>query len=77
MNNNRRKAIREVIDNINGQLEILQGLQEEEQEFFDNMPENLQGSERGEAAEMCADAIQDVISEVETQMETLNESLDQ
>ena len=45
MNAPRRKAIQEMIETI----------KDEEQEAFDNLPENLQGSDRGEAMEAAAD----------------------
>ena len=51
MNKARRKALDEVISKIEEAKELLENLQAEEEEYRDNMPENLQGSERYEAAD--------------------------
>lgn len=47
MNDNRRRLIQQAVD-------LVTQAQEEEQESFDNYPENLQASEKGEAMEMNA-----------------------
>lgn len=72
MNKQRRKEIegvRDQLDAIFGMLESVRGtvedLQAEEQEYFDNMPESLQGGERGEAAEAAASYLQDAASAVD------------
>ena len=48
MNKQRRKRIQEALEIIEEAKAILEEVQEEEQEAFDNMPEGLQSSERGE-----------------------------
>lgn len=49
MNKNRRKAIAEIIDQLETAKEQIIGVTEEEQEAYDNMPESLQYSERGDS----------------------------
>lgn len=49
MNKNRRKAIAEIIDQLETVKEQIIGVTEEEQEAYDNMPESLQYSERGDS----------------------------
>ena len=51
MNKLRRKQIAEAIELIEQAMSILEQVRDDEQEAFDNMPESLQGSERGEAME--------------------------
>lgn len=79
MNNTRRKQIQ----NIRTDLEKLEGLiadirdaieilKDEEREAFDNMPESLQSSERGEAASNAADALDEAFSSLE-EMESARE----
>lgn len=61
MNAQRRKQIEEIkskIEDLQGEIENLQA---EEQETFDNMPESLQSSERGEAASQAADNLQSAV----------------
>lgn len=51
MNKLRRKDLREITDQLETLQELLQELQEQEEEYRDNMPENLQGSEKYERAD--------------------------
>ena len=48
----------------------------EERDKFDNLPESLQYSERGEAFEACADALEDANSEAEDVLASLNELIE-
>ena len=65
MNKLRRKALQDIMC----QLEELKGsveeLLEEEEDYRDNMPENLQGSERYEKADEACDNLADVVSSLE------------
>ena len=45
MNNPRRKALSQLKEQIEEIQSVLEELLEEEQEYLDNIPENLQGSE--------------------------------
>jgi len=76
MNKARRKALDEVISKIEEAKELLENLQAEEEEYRDNMPENLQGSERYEAADAAVenmssavDALDEAISSIESAQE--------
>lgn len=76
MNKVRRKALDEVISKIEEAKELLENLQAEEEEYRDNMPENLQGSERYEAADAtvdnmssAVDALDEAISSIESAQE--------
>ena len=76
MNKARRKALDEVISKIEEAKEPLENLQAEEEEYRDNMPENLQGSERYEAADAAVDnmssavdALDEAISNIESAQE--------
>ena len=76
INKARRKALDEVISKIEEAKELLENLQAEEEEYRDNMPENLQGSERYEAADAAVDnmssavdALDEAISSIESAQE--------
>ena len=76
MNKARRKALDEVISKIEEAKEPLENLQAEEEEYRDNMPESLQGSERYEAADAAVDnmssavdALDEAISSIESAQE--------
>lgn len=51
MNKARRKAIEKIAEKLDELKSEFEGLRDEEQEAYDNMPEAFQESERGEIAE--------------------------
>ena len=51
MNNERRKKIQKALSLMEQAKDILEEVKEEEQDAFDNLPEGIQGSERGEQME--------------------------
>lgn len=61
MNNTRRKALSEIKDKIDDLRVNLELLLEEEQDYRDNIPENLQGGERYEKADEACDNLSDVM----------------
>lgn len=89
MNNTRRKAITELntrLEKLSSDLveldEQLEFLLDEEQEYFDNMPDSLQSSERGSTAEeaigalgYARDNLDAVVSGIDDVRENLNEAL--
>lgn len=62
MNKARRKALGEVIAKIEDAKEMLEALLEEEEECRDNMPENLHGSGKYEAADAAANDMLDAVN---------------
>lgn len=78
MNNARRKQIKDAIKALDiGTLEAmkeeLESAQSDEQEYLDNMPESLQGGEKGEAAEAAVSALESAIEALETAIDALGE----
>ena len=70
MNKQRRQKIREVRKEIKNCKDNLQKILDEEQDYFDNMPENLQGSVRGSDSE-------DAIATMESCIEDLEKIVDE
>lgn len=68
MNRDRRKRIQDVIDRLNELKDEIETIKEEEEEYRDNMPENLQGSARYEAADEAANNLDMAADEVDTAM---------
>ncbi len=60
MNKARRKAIGTIIATLEEVQSDTSTVAEEEQEFADNMPENMQGSEKFEKAEEAAQELADI-----------------
>lgn len=72
MNNARRKAIGTIISTLEAAQYDVEAVAEEEQEYADGMPENLQGSEKFEKAEDVAlelDQIQSELSDIISRLE--------
>ena len=49
--------------------EMLEGVKDDEQEYFDNMPESLQGGDKGQAAEAAVSALDDAVNELDGAIE--------
>lgn len=67
MNKNRRKDINKAIDLLNAAkasweeaFGLIESAADEEQEYYDNMPESLQGSDKGQSAESAASMLTEV-----------------
>lgn len=71
MNKSRREAISKVIDKVDEARWDLDMIRDEEQEAYDNMPEGLQSSERGETMAdglETLDSILDNLEEISSQL---------
>lgn len=65
MNKQRRKRLTEAMELLQEAQQIIEEVKDEEQEAFDNLPEGLQCSERGEALPSMPQ-IKTVIATVDT-----------
>ena len=65
MNNKRRKILDEIHDNLVVLHEALDETRDEEECCKDNIPENLQYSERYQKAENAVEALENAISSIE------------
>jgi hypothetical protein len=57
MNKQRRKELLAIADKAEDLKTALEGLCDEEQSYYDNMPESIQGSERGQNTESAIEHI--------------------
>jgi hypothetical protein len=64
MNKSRRKEIGRAVELLESAREILENAAEEENSYAEEMPENLQGSERYERAMEAADILENATAEV-------------
>lgn len=64
MNNARRKSLRLAIEHLTNAAYIITTAKEDEQYALDNMPENLQDSERYEMMENAVDKLEDAITSI-------------
>lgn len=73
MNNKRRMEIQRVIEKIETINSLVEDILSEEQDAFDNMPESLQGSERGEISEAAQESLEATINALEEAISCLEE----
>ena len=69
MNTTRRKSPAELYDIISDVKERLEYIKYEEEECFENIPENLEGSERYEKAQAAIENFEEAISNLEEALE--------
>lgn len=65
MNNTRRKSLRKSIYYLDLAREIIDTCNDEESDYRDNMPENLQDSDKYNAADEACDAMDEAISSID------------
>ena len=73
MNTKRRNAINLIINDLIDKFEEIKAeaidqlseIRDEEQEAYDNLPESLQDSERGENMQDCIDSLESFMSDLE------------
>ena len=68
MNKARRKVIKEIKDRVETAKQDLEDVLLEEQEYYDNIPENLQGSERAEASEEAIGNLEEAVDALDNTM---------
>lgn len=83
MNKTRRTALDKLasqLDELKGKVDDirsqLEELKDEEQEYFDNMPESLQGGDKGSVAEAAVDALDSAVQSLETIDGEMTEAID-
>lgn len=74
MNNARRKAITKISDKLDQLREELDALMQEEQEYYDVMPEAFQDGEKGERAQEAIDNMDYALTSIQEAVDYLNEA---
>lgn len=76
MNKERRKSLREIQSKLERLGEDLEALKEEEEEYRDNMPENLQESERYRRADEVSDLLQEALENLDNAYQQIEEAVE-
>ena len=76
MNKIRRKELESIISVLESQRERIDLVAEEEQEARDNMPENLEGSERVEKMEDCISTLEEASSDIQDIIDKISEIIE-
>ena len=77
MNKARRKRIDEIQEKLSEMKDLIDEVLSEEQEAYDNLPESIQDSERGEAMQTAIDSLESAVSSCEEIEDYLNEAQEQ
>lgn len=73
MNKTRRIKIKAIMERITECREDLEVLKEAEQDCYDNLPEALQDSEKGETIQMFADDLETACDDLDNIVEELED----
>ena len=73
MNKETRKRLSSILEQITAARDEIEDIAGEEREKFDNMPEGLQSSEKGEAIETAADTLDEQIDALDNIIGELEE----
>ncbi len=74
MNRERRTAIDGIIEKLNDLRDEIERVKDEETEAFENLPESLQGSERGQAMESAMSSLEEAYDSVDSAICSLEEA---
>ena len=73
MNKTRRKSIQDIASQLEELKSTLEDIQGEEEEYRDNIPENLQGSAQYEVADEACDTLGEAVDGLEDIITSLGE----
>ena len=73
MNNARRKLLKQAIELLDKADELILEVLDDERDSYDNLPEMLQSSERGEEISSNIDKLQNIYEEIDTYSTELGE----
>jgi hypothetical protein len=76
MNKIRRKALQEIFDKLSALSDELESIKEEEDESRENMPENLQGSERYEQSETASGNIDEAMEYLSSACDSIESAME-
>ena len=74
MNKTRRKALRELIDRIEGAKMEIEEIRTEEEEYYNNMPEAFQDGEKGDRAQTVIEYLDEAMTAADNVVENLTEA---
>lgn len=75
MNSTRRAELRTVLAVIKSTIEKLELLRDNEQMSYDNLPEGIQYSERGETMQEAIDSLDEAIDSLDSAMDSIESAI--
>jgi uncharacterized protein YukE len=76
MNTARRKALGEIQDQLTDLQSALELFKDEEQECYDNLPEGIQYSEKGEAMESAVESMEAAYDNIQDAIDNISEAIE-
>ena len=76
MNKLRRKSLQEIFDKLSDFREEIESIKDEEDESRENMPENLQGSERYEQSETASYNMDEAIEYISSACDSIESAME-
>ena len=76
MNNGRRKLLTEIAHKLSVLQVDLDGIREAEEEYFETMPEPIQGSAKGERAQEAAEQLSTAVGDLDAVIENINSAME-
>ncbi len=76
MNKPRRKTLKELSNQLSDVRDTLEMVKDEEEEYRDNIPENLQGSEKYEKTDAYCDSLYEDVSNLEEAIEQIQSTIE-
>lgn len=76
MNKNRRKQLEKIVEALEALRDDLEMLKDEEQDCFDNLPESLQESEKGEIMQEYADDLEAAYDDLDNVICSIQDIID-
>jgi hypothetical protein len=73
MNTKRRAEIASFISELEDIISRAETIRDEEQDAYDNMPESLQSSDRGEQSYSSCDSLSNAVTELESALSSLQD----
>lgn len=77
MNKQDRKELDKALDLLSSASEIIMRIKEQEEEKYDNLPEGIQESERGERFQQNIDNLESSLSDLESVLEYVENVINQ
>lgn len=71
MNNDRRKEIKNIYSQLDVINMMIERIKDDEQDYYDNIPENLQGGLRADRSLDYIETLEDAISDIEDVISSL------
>ncbi len=76
MNAERRKNLAKALELLEEAKSMLETARDDEQEYFDAMPESFQGGDKGDKAQHVISQLDDAFNAAETAVDSIIESLE-